>query len=137
MACDYGRVNYIDSDEISWPIYVSVSVDWANIEAHRFIAYLLLAHVLRQPPSDASISELVACYGDRFEPGQEWSITEDEVRGLAWTELAPSCLAWESPDKALVRAARSPSRTITKPARPNRTRLTFDETQSPPFQLAK
>jgi hypothetical protein len=88
-ACDYGRVNYFDRDEDFWPICVAVSVDWGDIRAHRFVAYVLLAHVLGCPPSDDAISELVTCYGQRFEFGQEWVIGEDEVQRLAEAGLSP------------------------------------------------
>ena len=92
MAYDYGRVNYIDREENLWPLCVSICMDWGDKRAHRFVAYILLAHVLGRPPSDAAISELVACYGDRFELGQEWSISEREVWGLAEAELASHLL---------------------------------------------
>ena len=86
-AYDYGRVTYCDGEEDFRPICASVSVDWTDVRAHRFIAYILLAHVLNCPPSDNAISEFVSCHGARFQDGQEWVISEDEVRVLAEAEL--------------------------------------------------
>lgn len=87
LALDYGRIIYVDRDENSWPIYASVSVDWADVKARRFVAYLLLAHNLNCPPSEIAIKGFVDSFGDRFEPGQEWGVSEDEVRSFADAEL--------------------------------------------------
>jgi hypothetical protein len=86
LAFDYGRIIYVDRDENFWPICASLSVDWASSKARRFVAYLLLAHNLTCPPSETAIRGLVDFFGYRLEPGQEWSISEDEVRSLAEAE---------------------------------------------------
>jgi hypothetical protein len=46
--------------------------------------------VLSCPPSDAAINAFVDNYGDRFEIGQEWSISEAEVRYFAIAETVDS-----------------------------------------------
>jgi len=51
-------------------------------------AYLLMAHTLSCPPSNEAINVFLENYGDRFELGQEWSISEDEVRDFAFADAA-------------------------------------------------
>lgn len=87
LALDYGRIIYVDRDENLWPICASLSVDWASVKARRFVAYLLLAHNLSCPPSEIAIRGFVDCFGDRLEPGQEWGLSEDEVRSFAEAEF--------------------------------------------------
>ena len=82
----WGRISYFDKDDCDWPLCAAVSIDWGSIKAHRFIAYLLLVHMLGRPPSDAAIDDFVYEYGDRFEIGQEWVIREREVRCFAIAE---------------------------------------------------
>jgi hypothetical protein len=75
----WGRINYVSENDDMWPLCAAVSVDWRDVKAHRFIAYLMLVHKLSRPPSDAEINAFVNNYGDRFEIGQEWTISEAEV----------------------------------------------------------
>jgi hypothetical protein len=82
----WGRISYFDKDDCDWPLCAAISIDWGNIKAHRFIAYLLLVHMLGRPPSDAAINDFVYEYGDRFEIGQEWVIREHEVGCFAIAE---------------------------------------------------
>jgi hypothetical protein len=76
----WGRINYLDAEGGADLICTALSIEWGNVKAHRFIAYLLLVHVLSRPPADAEINSFVESYGERFEAGQEWVISEYEVR---------------------------------------------------------
>jgi len=82
----WGSISYFDGNDNVWTLCAAISIDWGNIKAHRFIAYLLLVHKLGRPPSDAAIDSFVDNYGDRFEIGQEWVIREDEVGCFAIPE---------------------------------------------------
>jgi hypothetical protein len=82
----WGRISYFDQDDNDSLLCAAVSINWGDAKALRFIAYLLLAHKLSCPPSDAAIDAFVDSYGDRFEIGQEWEISEDEVRSFAIAE---------------------------------------------------
>lgn len=83
----WGRVVYFTEDDM-WPICAALSIDWGDVKARRFIAYLLMAHTLSCPPSNEAINVFLENYGDRFELGQEWSISEDEVRDFAFADAA-------------------------------------------------
>jgi Restriction endonuclease len=83
----WGRISYFTDDE-AWSLCTALSVEWGEVKAHRFIAYLLMAHTLSCPPADKAINAFIEDYGSRFEIGQEWSISEDEVRCLAFAETA-------------------------------------------------
>ena len=64
----FGRINYTNGENDEWPICVGLSVDWDNAQAHAFVAYIVLAHLLGRPPSDAAIDGFVGEYGDRLKP---------------------------------------------------------------------
>ena len=40
LAFTYGRITYADRDENSWTICNSLSMDWANVKAIGFVAYI-------------------------------------------------------------------------------------------------
>ena len=82
----FGRINYANGEGDEWPICVGLSIDWGNSQMHGFAAYIVLAHLLGGPPSDAAIDGFVNEYGDRFEAGQEWAISEREVSYFAIVE---------------------------------------------------
>jgi hypothetical protein len=81
----WGRISYFTEYE-AWSLCTALSVEWGDVKAHRFIAYLLMSHALSRPPSDDAIDSFVGNYGSRFEIGQEWSISVDEVRSFAFAE---------------------------------------------------
>ena len=92
---DWARVSYLSEDEEDSEILsTALSVDWCDVNARRFIAYLLLAHMLRRPPSDLAIDEFVDSYGDRFKIGQEWVIRQDEAWCFAWPESPQPFELW-------------------------------------------
>src|SRR5262249_37299098 len=62
----WGRISYFDDNDDFWPLCAAISIDWGDVKAHRFIAYLMLVHKLGRPPSDAAIDAFVDSYGDRF-----------------------------------------------------------------------
>ncbi len=87
MGNTWGRISYFVENE-AWPLCTALSVEWGDVKAHRFIAYLLMAHTLSRPPADEAINGFVENYGRRFEIGQEWTVREDEVRCLAFAETS-------------------------------------------------
>lgn len=86
--CDlWGRINYADADGDQSPICVGLSIDWGNAKMIGFAAYILLSHFLGRPPSDSAIDGFVSEYEDRFDAGQEWIISEQEVSHFAIAEV--------------------------------------------------
>lgn len=82
----WGRISYVGANDESWYLAAAISIDWGDVKAVRFVAYLILAHMLSCPPSDSAIEEFVYSYGSRFEAGQEWVIGEHEVGYIAAAE---------------------------------------------------
>jgi Restriction endonuclease len=83
------RISYFSKDDNDFDtLSTGLSIDWGDVNACRFITYLLLAHMLRRPPSDSAIDEFMDSYGNQFELGQEWVISEDKIRRFTWPELA-------------------------------------------------
>jgi len=83
----WARISYFSEDGDFDTLSAALSVNWCDVTACRFIAYLLLAHVLRRPPSDLAIDEFMDSYGDRFKIGQEWIVSLDEAWCFARPEL--------------------------------------------------